>query len=138
MAQYQVGTVQVTNGSAIVTCVDPDPADADIDPPSQWSTEVQAGDLFMVLGDSVLYTIDTVSSDTQLILTAQYQGASVTPSGDPQVGATYAVHRDFSTNYSVPLLTRGDIETAALIRTALDTLDTEYKSLDDRITALEP
>jgi hypothetical protein len=136
--QYQEGTVAVTNGSAIVTCVDPDPADPAIDPPSLWQSEVQAGDLFVVLGDSVIYTIDTVNSDTQLTLTTSYQGATVSPAGIPEAGAVYGIHRDFSTNYSMPLLTRGDIETAALIRLAIQTIDTGLNDLDGRVTTLEP
>ena len=138
MAQYQVGTISVTNGSAVVYCVDPDPSDDDIDPPSKWSSEVQPGDLFVVLGDSVTYEVDTVNSDTQLSLTSQYQGATVAPSGTPQVGAVYGIHRDFSTNYNLPLLSRGDIETAAILRKAIIEIDTALDSLDSRITVLEP
>lgn len=138
MAQYQVGTVAVTNGSATVTGVDPDPGSGDVDPPQLWLTEVAPGDLFIVQGTDVWYEIQSVTDDSTLVLTAAYQGVTVTPSGNPQAGANYAIVRDFTSNYALPLLNRGDIETVNVASRALQDIDTAMQALDARIAALEP
>lgn len=137
MAQYQIGTVAVTNGSGTVTAVDPDAGNG-IYSDTAWLTEVSAGDLFYVSGDSVAYIVNNVSDDKTLSLTTTYQGTTVTPSGDPLEGASYAIHRDFSTNYSFPLPSRGDIGLSVFIQLAMITIDAEIASLDARVTALEP
>jgi len=136
MAQYQEGTVVVTNGSAVVTAVDPDPNDPNVGPPQQWSSEVSAGDLFIVVGDSVVYTVQSVDSNTQITLASSYQGSTVTPGGTPQKGVDYCIVRDFTQNYTFPLLAQGDVETATVLSDAMKKVDEKIKSLDDRITAL--
>ena len=136
MSQYQVGTVEVTNGSAIVTAVDPDAPN--VYAAQLWLAEVTAGDLFYIAEDPVAYVVQTVNSNTQLTLASSYQGATVTAAGTPLVGASYAVHRDFSTNYAFPLTSQGDIGIPVIVQLVIIDLDTELKSLDDRVVALEP
>jgi hypothetical protein len=136
MAQYQIGTVVATNGSAVVTGVDPD--DPDTMAEMLWDSEVQAGDLFYIKDDPVAYVVQTVDSDTQLTLTANYQGTTVVPAGEPLQGAVYAVHRDFSTNYNFPMPSAQDIGLPVFLRLAMIDIDAEIKLLDDRITTLEP
>jgi hypothetical protein len=138
MAQYKVGTVAVTNGSAVITAVDPD-AGNNIFAETAWLTEVASGDLFYLKDDDVAYVVNNVTNDKTLSLTTLYQGTTITPSGDPLlVGAYYAIHRDFSTNYSLPIPNRGDIGLPVFIQMALQIIDTEMKAIDDRVTALEP
>lgn len=72
--RYETGTVSVTNGSAVVTGSG-----------TTWSTNLKAGDR-IALGasetdpEATWYTIDTVDSDTQVTLTANY--AEATSSGE--------------------------------------------------------
>lgn len=137
MAQYQIGTVAVSNGSAVVTAVDPD-AGGGVFADTEWLTEVSAGDLFYIDGDPVAYLVSSISSDTSLSLSSLYQGTTVTPAGDPLTGANYAIHRDFSSNYNFPLPSSGDIGLSVFIQLAMVTIDSEMASLDARITAIEP
>jgi hypothetical protein len=62
---YSTGTVTVTNGSATVTGVG-----------TAWLTQAPAGSTF-VSTDGVTYTIDSVASDTSLLLTANYGGTTL-------------------------------------------------------------
>ena len=143
MAQYKIGTVAVTNGSSTVTAVDPspgnpDPAD-DVLAATEWLTEISPGDLFYVNDTDVAYEVLSVSSDTALNLTGAYQGETVAASGSPtQSGAYYAIHRNFSAFYNMPLFSQGDIGLPVFIRLALMIIDSEMKIIDNRVTALEP
>jgi len=98
--QYKIGTVSVTNGSAIVTGTG-----------TLWLANLVAGALFTVQGDNVTYTIASVDADLQITLNANYGG--VTGSGK-----TYAAHRDF-TSGGIPLLSNNDIETGTIFSRAM-------------------
>lgn len=138
MAQYQIGSVQVAYGSNQVDAVDPSVADGVL-AETLWLSEVTAGDLFYIRGDSVAYTVASVSSNTTLVLTGTYQGETVTPAGDPYLeGARYAVHRDFSTNYNMPMPNKGDFGMPIFLQRAITIMDTTMKGLNDRIAILEP
>uniref|UniRef100_A0A6H1ZEM3 Putative tail protein n=2 Tax=viral metagenome TaxID=1070528 RepID=A0A6H1ZEM3_9ZZZZ len=78
MGQYQAGTVDVTNGSPIVTGYD-----------TEWLTYVSVGDAFKVDGISAIYTINSVPSDTQIILSTNYAGAT-------QNGVAYHITVDWT------------------------------------------
>jgi len=108
MSQYRDGDVTVTNGSATVTGSG-----------TLWSTNLEAGDLFIRQGDNVTYTIASVDDDTTLQLTAPYAG--VTGSGVSYVG-----HRDF-TPEGFPLMQDGDVETVVIYNYAV-TLMSGYGS----------
>jgi hypothetical protein len=136
MAQYKVGTVALTNGSTIVDAVDPDNPGTLAQ--QEWLTEIAVGDLFYVADDAVVYTVLDVISDTQLTLTAPYQGATTVPSGTPLAGVSYAIHRDFTTNYAFPIVSQGDIGIPVMVQRMTIDFDAELKDLDDRVTALEP
>ena len=138
MAQYKIGTVEVTHGSATVTAVDPDAAN-DVFAETEWLTEVAPGDMFYLQGDNVAYFIQSILSDTEMTRAGTYQGATVLAVGDPhRICAVYAVHRKFSTNDPMPLISQGDIGLPVFIELALITIDTELSLLDARVTALEP
>ncbi len=93
MAQYNTGTVNVTNGSAIVTGVG-----------TEWLANVTGGTDYLVVlgvaGEDIHRLIQTVDSDTQLTLAAPFGGATDT-------GRTYAIFVDF-TSAGLPLMDRLD------------------------------
>lgn len=103
--QYRVGTVDVTNGSAVVT--------GDV---SKWLAEVTVGDLFNVIGINATYQIGSIDSDTQITLTAPYAGAT-------QLGVDYAISRDFTPIRKIPYLTKGDIDTATILQKSFEVID---------------
>lgn len=105
MGVYSVGTVSVTNGSAIVTGSG-----------TLWLAEITAGDGFTVAGTGVPYTVASVDSDTQITLSANYAGAT-------DSGLTYAIWRDFTTNFDIPEMSQGDIETATIFTRAMRNID---------------
>ena len=110
MSQYNTGTVTVTNGSATVTGAS-----------TLFSANVTVGDFFTVVGDNAFYTVDAVDSDTQLILAANYAG--VTDSAK-----AYTIVNDFTTNLGFPVPNQGDIETALVIKRAIEEIDSELNT----------
>ncbi len=111
MAQYKTGTVSVTNGSQVVTGVG-----------TSWLAEVSNGDLFTRPGDNAWYEVGSVDSDGQITLTASYAGTTGS-------GLSYAITRDFTTNEGYPYPEQGDIETASLIKRALQQIDADINAL---------
>jgi len=110
MAQYKTGSVSVTNGSAVVTGTG-----------TLWVGEVAVGDIFTIVGSNAWYEVGSVNSNTQITLTANYAGATITDS-------TYAISRDFTSNKNIPYPQKGDIETASLIKRAMSIIDTELST----------
>ena len=105
MSQYSTGTVNVTNASASVVGVG-----------TTWTTEIAPGDLFVIVGGGVVYEVATVPSNTSLTLTAPYGGTTAT-------GASYVISRDFTPIRNIPIINKGDLETAALIKRAYMIID---------------
>lgn len=110
MSQYNTGTVSVTNGSAVVTGAS-----------TAFSANVTAGDMFTVVGDNAFYTVGSIDSDTQLTLAANYAG--VTGSARP-----YTLVTDFTTNLGFPVPNQGDIETALVVKRAIEEIDSELNT----------
>lgn len=100
MSQYRTGTASVSAGSAVVTGTD-----------TAWLLNAQPGNSFVVKGIPSVYDIASVDSDTQLTLTAPWQGAEL-------AGVQYAIHRDFTSD-GIPEMAQGDIETAAIFTRAM-------------------
>lgn len=111
MAQYQTGTVSVTNGDATVTGSG-----------TAWLATISAGDIFVRQGDVVSYTIASVTSDTSLELTANYAGSSGS-------GLTYGITIDFTPNKSYPLLASGAIGTDTIFNEAMLAVDENFEAL---------
>lgn len=107
MAQYQTGTVSVTNGSAVVTGSG-----------TAWSGEVAGGDIFTIVGDNTWYEVASVDSATQITLAANYAGTTGS-------GKNYAISRDFTDRLGLPYPQKGDIETASLIKRAFAQIDAQ-------------
>ena len=103
--QYKAGSVTVTNGSQIVTGLN-----------TLWAGEITAGDLFIVVDTGVVYQVGSVDSNTQITLNANYAGAS-------ESGAAYVIARDFTPIRNIPLINRGDIETATIFTRAMQIID---------------
>ena len=104
MSQVRIGTVDVTNGSQAVTGSG-----------TNWLSSVSANDLFIIQGESVIYRIASVASDTQLSLSSNYVGVTAT-------ALPYVVHIDFTTS-GIPLMQDGDIETVSIYNLAVISLE---------------
>ncbi|WP_445778979.1 hypothetical protein, partial [Shewanella sp.] len=107
MAQYKTGLVSATNGSAVITGVG-----------TLWVGEVSVGDIFTIVGSNAWYEVGSVDSNTQVTLTANYAGTSISDS-------SYTISRDFTANYGLPYPQKGDIETASLIKRAFQDIDSK-------------
>ena len=105
MAQYNTGSVNVTNGNAVVVGVS-----------TSWLAEVNVGDIFSIVGSGVWYTVGSVDTDLQITLNSNYAGAT-------QSGQLYVITRDFTPSLGLPYPTTGDLETAAILKRALMLLD---------------
>ena len=104
MSQVRIGTVDVTNGSQVVSGSG-----------TNWLSSVSANDLFIIQGESVIYRIASVASDTQLSLSSNYVGVTAT-------ALPYVVHIDFTTS-GIPLMQDGDIETVSIYNLAVVSLE---------------
>lgn len=111
MAQYKTGTVSVTNGSQIVTGLG-----------TSWLTEVTTGDILIILDDGVWYEVASITNDTSLALSANYAGTTGS-------GLTYAITRDFTSPDNIPYPEKGDIETTAIVKRAILTIQSLITTL---------
>ncbi len=105
MAQFKIGTVTVTNGSDAVTGVG-----------MLWLANISVGDWFIRKGDDVSYQVKAVLTDTSLTLATNYAGVTAS-------GVTYSITTDFTANFNIPLLARGDIDTATVFARAMAEID---------------
>lgn len=108
--QYSLGTVAVTNGSPTV-----------VGTGTLWSTGPQgplpAGSLFTISASGVPYfTAAVPSDDTHVALTANYAGSTLS-------GLAYNITTSFTTNYNLPYMNAGDVDTATIFKAALSKLD---------------
>ncbi len=102
MSQYKQGYVSVTYGSAEVSGSG-----------TLWdSAGIQPGYLFCVENEDVWYYIASVDSNTLLTLSSSYQGSdkSLVP---------YAIVRDYTVYYSLPLLSKGDTNWTGIYNEAM-------------------
>ncbi len=106
--QYKQGTVTTENGNPVI-----------IGHGTQWLGEINAGDLFAILGGQ-MYVVASVSSDTQLNLTAPFQGNNTE--------VEYGITRDF-TQLGIPLMSRGDINTPEIFSRAMMLIDEKLRGL---------
>ena len=105
MSQYITGTANVKTSNATVIGVG-----------TVWSGNVSNNDLFIVAGDSVSYMVANVNSNTSISLSAPYAGANAN-------GVSYTIARDFSPIRGIPILNRGDLETAVLWKRMVTIID---------------
>ena len=121
MQQYRDGTVSVTIGSAYVTGSG-----------TAFTDYIQAGDLFQISGEGVLYSVASVSMNTLLTLSSNYAGDS------DLSGASYRICIDFTSNYALPEIHSGDKDWPTILNKALVLIDIAMQDFEDRITVLEP
>lgn len=106
MSQYAVGTVDVTNGSAAI-----------VGNGTAWQTAgILAGDLFVIIGEGVVYEISGITGEGAGTLTVNYAGPTA-------AAVPYIMARDFTPLISLPYPQQGDVETAAILRRALQELE---------------
>ena len=114
MAQYNTGTVSISNGSPTVTGVG-----------TLFLANIAVGDIFTIVNDNVWYEVASVDTDLQLTLSANY--------GRPDVVAgSYTIIRDFTANYDIPYPEKGDIEVASMLKRALVEIDTQISFISSR------
>lgn len=107
MSQYRTGTVSTTNASQTVTGTG-----------TLWLANVSAGDLFTVVGSGVTYQVAAVVSNTELTLNANYAGSTASTQ-------SYVIARDFTPTWNLPIINKGDIETATLLKRAFQIIDSK-------------
>lgn len=107
MAQYKTGTVDLTNASAVVTGTN-----------TAWDGEVNAGDLFTIIGTGVNYEVASLGSpaNTTLNLSAPYAGTTLSDQ-------SYVISRDFTPIHGIPYVNKGDVETATILKRAFEIID---------------
>lgn len=105
MSQYTEGTVNVTNGSNVVTGVG-----------TEWLGNLQSGDLFTIRKTGISYQISSVEDDDSLLLVADFMGLDGT-------ALPYAVTRSFTPNLRVPYPEPRDTEAVAVIKQAISDID---------------
>ena len=104
--QYRSGSVTVASGESVV-----------IGQSTAFLSNVKAGDLFKKIGQSAIYTVGSVDSDTQITLTSKYVGSG-------ESGVLYTVTKDFTPNMSLPEVGVGDKDWPYLLTNALRLIDT--------------
>jgi hypothetical protein len=105
--QVRTGTVSVTNGSPTVTGTD-----------TTWNTGVQPGAMFYVRGDATPYYVASVVSNTQLALSAPYQGVT---RGDQ----FYWITTSFTPARNYPIPENGDVDPALILSRAISEIDAD-------------
>ena len=119
MSQITTGTVFVQNGNATVEGND-----------TQFVTDgVSVGDLFIPEESLVSYEVASVTNETELELTAPYQGTTIE-------GAEYVIHTSFTPNKSYPFPETGDFETATIVKRAIKQID-EDNYMDGNVSSTD-
>ena len=109
--QYKEGTVSVTNGSQDVVGTN-----------TYWRNNIKVGDFFKIVGESEYYEIASVTDDTHLSLTTPYQGATGS-------GKSYVILRDYTENYKLPEISKGDLDWHISYNRAMKIIDEKLKEL---------
>ena len=91
MAQYNEGTVTLTNGSAAV-----------VGSGTNWTSALE-GKTFKRRGENTPYTVQTVTDATHLTLTTNYAGASGS-------GIYYEIYMDFTANRGLREVQKGEYD----------------------------
>lgn len=105
--QYRTGTVTIANGSTTVTGLG-----------TQWKSRISSGNLFKVQGETTIYTISSITSDTILILSSTYSGV--------QSGASYIIETSITPGLGLADVKKDSVEWADFVKYSLDLLDSRY------------
>lgn len=90
MAQYQTGTVSVTNGSQTVTGLG-----------TEWLANVSVGDVFKINGVNITVAVGAIGSDTSITLAANWSGSTM-------ADKNYTITRDFEPTMGYREVWHGD------------------------------
>jgi hypothetical protein len=99
MSQYKAGSVTLIENSPVVSGSG-----------TEFLTYVKSGDIFIRRGGQP-FVINSVNSDTELTLTANYTKLS-------ESDAPYVIHVDF-TSFGMPLMQNGDLETVVIFNRSM-------------------
>lgn len=105
ISQYRIGKVTVVTGSAVV-----------IGENTEFIDNIEVGYNFNILGENVIYTIQSIDTDLQITLTSNYTGNS-------DNNLNYIVGRDFTQNLNLPEIWPGDKDWAYHLTTGLRIID---------------
>lgn len=105
--QYRAGTVTVANNSPLVR------GDGTL-----WLSAIEPGSMFAITGERVPYTVAAINSDTELQLSAPYQGISKT-------GAFYLVQTSFTPQRGYPVPEQGDVDAILVVARAIQEIDAD-------------
>lgn len=119
--QYRVGTVTVQTGSNVV-----------IGDGTKWLVNAPVAAPFTIEADVVSYQIARVVSDTELRLSAPYEGAG-------GINLFYSIHTSFTPKRGYPILQPGDVEGLLILNRSVQMIDNDMplegfagpESLDD-------
>lgn len=111
MSEYKTGTVNVTNGSAVVVGVG-----------TEFLTNVDEGDIFTKVDSGVTYTVGSVTDDTHLVLTGNYAGAT-------ESGISYTISTGFTSPDHIAYPEPGDTQPTATVKRAILKIQALFTSL---------
>ena len=86
---------------------------------TEWDDFVTAGDMILVEGEGVPYTLASVTDADTLVLTANYGGITGTKD--------YIIVKDFTSNYVLPLIAKGHLDWPDIMNEAISLIDTNMK-----------
>jgi len=109
--QYVTGTVTVDDTADVVGSG------------TLWRNNVSVGNFFKIVGDSTFYEIGSVTDDEHFALTAAYTGT-------PGAGKSYIVIREYTENYKLKEIHKGDLDWHVAYNDAI-------KKIDEKINELE-
>ena len=104
MGQHRDGTVTTVAGSNIIQGSG-----------TLWLSFIQSGDEILIAADNTFMVIQSVDSDIQITLTANYHTSAS--------GQTYVINTDFTTNLGLPLPNQSDLNLADTISRQMAILD---------------
>jgi hypothetical protein len=108
--QYRAGNVTVQTGSNVV-----------IGDGTEWIANAPVGAPFTIERDLVSYQVASVVSDTELRLSAPYEGLG-------GINLFYSIHTSFTPKRGYPLLQPGDVEGLLILNRAVQMVDNDMPS----------
>ena len=105
--QYRAGSATVANNSPLVR------GDGTL-----WLSSVEPGAMFAIVGERVPYTVAVVNSDTEIQLSAPYQGIT-------KSGAFYLIQTSFTPQRGYPVPEQGDVDAILVVARAIQEIDAD-------------
>jgi len=104
--QYRTGTISIDIGSATVTGTG-----------TRWLVNASISNIFIVVGDTDFYEIQSVNSDTELTISPVYAGDA------NRINVNYAIVKDYTFHYQWPTVDKGDVGWPTILAEALNRID---------------